>query len=140
MDHKSQMNQLREELARRELEKSCVLTSIASPATSATRMQQAISRIVDLDQEIRKILAQLQASSAEATARPRPGPPKLPRHRLNRDGSFDSICIHCFATIASSRREQDLELAERNHICDPDTLKRILQRSSRATDPPRIRR
>ena len=103
-------------------------------------MQQATSRIVDLDQEIQKIVARIRAASSETNARPLPEPPRLPHHRLNRDGTFDSICIHCFATIASRPREEDLELAERDHVYDPDALKRILQRSSRSSDSPHIKK
>jgi len=29
-------------------------------------------------------------------------------HRHNRDGSHDSICISCYATVASVRNEADL--------------------------------
>ena len=39
-------------------------------------------------------------------------------HRHNRDGSHDSICILCYATIASVRNEADLAQHERDHICD----------------------
>jgi hypothetical protein len=39
-------------------------------------------------------------------------------HRHNRDGSHDSICILCYATIASVRNEADLAQHEQEHICD----------------------
>ncbi len=39
-------------------------------------------------------------------------------HRHNKDGSHDSICILCFATIASVQNEADLAQHEQNHICD----------------------
>jgi hypothetical protein len=38
-------------------------------------------------------------------------------HRKNVDGTFDSICPHCFATIAHAQRETDLEQVEREHSC-----------------------
>jgi hypothetical protein len=47
-------------------------------------------------------------------------------HRVNRDGTYDSICLTCFATIASARREEDLKGLDKAHVCKPATL---LQRS-----------
>jgi hypothetical protein len=44
-------------------------------------------------------------------------------HRKNLDGSYDSICLVCFATIASARREEDLRGPENSHVCRPGTLK-----------------
>lgn len=46
-------------------------------------------------------------------------------HRSNRDGTVDSICRGCFMTVATSRRETDLEQAERKHCCDPWTVERF---------------
>jgi len=43
-------------------------------------------------------------------------------HRKNRDGSYDSICLRCFATIATARREEDLIGPDRGHVCRPATL------------------
>lgn len=40
-------------------------------------------------------------------------------HRRNCDGSVDSICPRCIATIASSSRETDLEFSEAAHVCEP---------------------
>ena len=48
-------------------------------------------------------------------------PPFFP-HRRNRDGSFDSICLKCLLTIATARKEADLHLQDRNHICVPSIL------------------
>lgn len=39
-------------------------------------------------------------------------------HRLNRDGSFDSICPRCFTTIHSSIREEELHQYEEVHTCE----------------------
>jgi hypothetical protein len=39
-------------------------------------------------------------------------------HRLNRDGSYDSICLKCFATIASTRTEIELTSHDKTHICN----------------------
>jgi len=40
-------------------------------------------------------------------------------HRKNDDDSIDSICPHCFKTVATSTQESDLRQAERRHSCDP---------------------
>ena len=39
-------------------------------------------------------------------------------HRRNHDGSFDTICTICFATVARSKSEAALAEYERNHTCD----------------------
>jgi hypothetical protein len=46
-------------------------------------------------------------------------------HRTNGDGTVDSICRMCFATIATSHWETDLERKEKEHICDPSTVERF---------------
>lgn len=38
-------------------------------------------------------------------------------HRLNQDGTYDSICPTCFQTVARSRTEADPDAAEDDHIC-----------------------
>ena len=38
-------------------------------------------------------------------------------HRRNRDGSFDSICLNCFATLATARTEPELLVYEKMHVC-----------------------
>jgi hypothetical protein len=43
-------------------------------------------------------------------------PPAFP-HRHNRDGSYDSICVKCFATIATERIEEMLVESEQAHAC-----------------------
>lgn len=43
-------------------------------------------------------------------------------HRTNPDGTIDSICPHCFATIGTSTWEADLESIEAAHVCDPARL------------------
>jgi len=46
-------------------------------------------------------------------------------HRHNTDGSHDSICISCYATVASVQNEADLARYEEDHVCDivfPDYL------------------
>jgi hypothetical protein len=44
------------------------------------------------------------------------------RHRHNEGGTFDSICPHCYLTIASANKEQGLYVLERLHECDPVRL------------------
>jgi hypothetical protein len=43
-------------------------------------------------------------------------------HRSNRNGTTDSICRECFATVTTAIWEADLERAERAHCCDPSAL------------------
>jgi hypothetical protein len=43
-------------------------------------------------------------------------------HKRNSDGSFDSICLNCFTTIASARTEQELLESDKRHICKPSAL------------------
>jgi hypothetical protein len=38
-------------------------------------------------------------------------------HRRNKDGSFDSICLKCFATIASHMTQEELDECDKNHTC-----------------------
>jgi hypothetical protein len=46
------------------------------------------------------------------------------------DGSFDSICVICRATIANSKDEADLAEYERSHVCpDMPFSRRIVQGS-----------
>lgn len=46
-------------------------------------------------------------------------------HRPNWDGTFDSICRECFVTVATAKREADLEKPEKMHACDPWTRQRF---------------
>jgi hypothetical protein len=43
-------------------------------------------------------------------------------HRHNPNGSIDSICITCFATIARSGDEAALSAQEKKHSCDRQVL------------------
>jgi hypothetical protein len=45
-------------------------------------------------------------------------------HRPQRNGAYDSICARCFATVARSHNEADLEAEEKQHICDQKALLR----------------
>lgn len=46
-------------------------------------------------------------------------------HRTNRDGTRDSICKKCFATVGTSESEEHLAELERDHVCDPWKLEVI---------------
>jgi hypothetical protein len=45
-------------------------------------------------------------------------------HRINADGSIDSICRDCFVTVATSFSRPDLEFEEHRHACEPMLLQR----------------
>jgi hypothetical protein len=55
----------------------------------------------------------------------KPSRPVFP-HRHNSDGSVDSICGVCFATLASEKEEANLEEAEAAHVCGGFKLGRLL--------------
>jgi hypothetical protein len=44
--------------------------------------------------------------------------PTLFPHRRNEDGSYDSICPTCFATVAQSNAEGGLAQNEAAHVCE----------------------
>src|SRR5579863_2312785 len=39
-------------------------------------------------------------------------------HRHNGDGTYDSICTVCLATVATSQNEAELRVQEEAHVCD----------------------
>jgi hypothetical protein len=43
-------------------------------------------------------------------------------HRMKKDGTIDSICPRCFATVGCSTWEADLDRMEAAHECDPARL------------------
>ncbi len=43
-------------------------------------------------------------------------------HRHNRDGSYDSICTICHATVATVMKETELAQYEHGHACNPARL------------------
>jgi hypothetical protein len=43
-------------------------------------------------------------------------------HRRNKDGSFNSICLKCFATVASHMTEEELQEKDNNHVCVKSVL------------------
>lgn len=46
-------------------------------------------------------------------------------HRLNSDGSVDSICRNCFMTVATAVNEPALEEHESDHVCPPHLVDRF---------------
>jgi hypothetical protein len=54
--------------------------------------------------------------------------------RKNPDGTYDSICPRCVATIASSDNEADLLAQERKHVCDEIRLSRLRSRPPTANE------
>jgi hypothetical protein len=52
--------------------------------------------------------------------------PSFP-HRHNADGSHDSICKVCFATVATVLNELELAGFETAHVCQPADLYRLSQ-------------
>lgn len=42
--------------------------------------------------------------------------------RANANGTTDSICCKCFMTVATARRELELDWPEHGHVCDPVLL------------------
>ena len=49
------------------------------------------------------------------------------RHRLNANGSFDSICTECHMMVTSTRFEMELAHHEQVHTCDPQRLYQIME-------------
>lgn len=39
-------------------------------------------------------------------------------HRLNKNGTYDSICLRCMGTAVFSMPEADLKYHEDRHVCD----------------------
>jgi hypothetical protein len=44
-------------------------------------------------------------------------------HRLNKDGSFDSICGKCYRTVTTQTAELDLAVYETEHVCTAANLR-----------------
>jgi hypothetical protein len=55
------------------------------------------------------------------------GTPERFPHRHNADKSYDSICPHCFLTVATTPKEADLRAVESRHVCDPVSKYRVSQ-------------
>jgi len=50
--------------------------------------------------------------------------PNFP-HRLNADGSYNSICTLCRLTVATANPESELAHHEQNHKCRPIRLDQL---------------
>ena len=64
-------------------------------------------------------------------------------HRRNRDGSFDSICLICLATVAAGKSELDLVELEKVHVCNLAFLadrRGFIYRPTHAGPPTKISR
>jgi hypothetical protein len=48
-------------------------------------------------------------------------------HRINLDGSYDSICTVCHMTVASASDEDGLVLREQSHTCDAARLYQLTE-------------
>jgi len=59
-------------------------------------------------------------------------------HRRNRDGSFDSICLKCFATVASHKTEKELEAEDKGHVCISSALSKRGNQVSLSHDETKI--
>ena len=53
-------------------------------------------------------------------------------HRLNEEGSYDSICRACFATVVRGKAKGELAAYEEAHVCDPIHMLSDLARNCRA--------
>jgi len=52
----------------------------------------------------------------------------------NENGSYNTRCLHCFMTIASSvESEEELAAREQNHICPEKALAGLLAQQKSAT-------
>jgi hypothetical protein len=43
--------------------------------------------------------------------------PRIYRHRLNIDGSYDSICLTCYMTASHATTEAELNVQDKAHVC-----------------------
>ncbi|MBB5059102.1 hypothetical protein HDF16_003825 [Granulicella aggregans] len=39
-------------------------------------------------------------------------------HRINPNGTKDSICKKCFLTVGTGETEEHMKILERDHVCD----------------------
>ena len=46
--------------------------------------------------------------------------------RPNKDGSFDSICPRCFATVATANDAASLDDHNRKHVCEDSVWARMM--------------
>jgi hypothetical protein len=56
-------------------------------------------------------------------------PPYYP-HRRNKNGTFDSICLKCFGTVAANKTEDELAELDKRHVCSDSILSNRANRAS----------
>jgi hypothetical protein len=52
-------------------------------------------------------------------------------HRRKKDGSYDSICLTCFVTVAFGKSEAELTEFDKKHICKFTTFATLIRPRSR---------
>jgi len=57
-------------------------------------------------------------------------------HRINHDGTIDSICTRYYASVGTSTTENDLKRMEAAHICEPGRLRYYKEQRMRLKRPP----
>lgn len=58
-------------------------------------------------------------------------------HRINSDGTIDSICDRCFMTVGTSTTESELPVHEAAHACEPARVEYYRQIELAAKRPPK---
>ena len=56
-------------------------------------------------------------------------------HRSNLDGTTDTICRRCFATVATVYDIGELFRYEQKHICDPVLLEQLYGKKPPSSEP-----
>jgi len=57
-------------------------------------------------------------------------------HRINSDGTIDSICDQCFVTVGTSTAEPELRELEAAHACEPARVAYYHRLDLKAKRPP----
>ena len=57
-------------------------------------------------------------------------------HRINSDGTIDSICDQCFVTVGTSTAEPELKELEAAHACEPSRVAYYHRLDPTAKRPP----
>jgi hypothetical protein len=124
MEHnsRSRLDFLRAELARCDFEMAGILSWIVAPSASLERLEQVNRRYLELREHARQIISELMRLDAAFSEANSASSRRLTHHRLNDDGTYDSICTRCFVTIVRQQREADLAPFELTHICNPAVL------------------
>lgn len=59
-------------------------------------------------------------------------------HRMNKNGTIDSVCPRCFVTVGCSTWEADLDRMEAAHVCEPSRLNSFNQHRRMPAVPERL--